>query len=1083
MYNSLYITSIMKKSIFVLFLSISAFSFSQVASVDWPNLIPPSPTIASLEKFSNYPIGYNNGTVGISVPLYTFRLGKGLDLNIGLDYHSSGIKVNDVCGIVGTGWDLSAGGYISREIRGLPDEQIYSGFYNYMKKHIGHVFSSNTFASMDTALFDSITMHRLDPEPDLFSLDILGRKYKFFIARDGNFHTIPYSNIKFQANPLGSSTGQGTWDIVDESGNHFVFDITETTESKGKSHATAWRLTQVASVEGNTLVTFDYAYVDQSYPDATSRTNAFELFSSVEFSLNTKSETKKTPYLGLQEQTSYYSCYGSNLKKITIPGTGVLVLDAVSSGGNLPWKLLTTLKFYTPNNALKTTYNFNYFQTAFRAYLSKITKTDNSNQSINYRTFTYYPDLPGRGSYSQDYWGYYNGAGNSTLFPYIAKTLGSTPHPEMETANRYPGTQAIAGTIKEVAYPTGGKTLFEFENNQILGDSTSYNTVQKDAGSFSQSTFGETSSSTFTAINNAMGIEITMSIHPISQYSVLAQLINVSNNKAIFSLTDLNVTSVGTYLGVNSNGTVRFKYTSTGSIAAGTYKWVIKITDNEGRNTVLSPTSISYTYYKNVNVTTREEKMVGGLRIKSITNYDKNGIMGEKWQYTYLNKAGKCSGIGAPEPQFVKSYVVTIQDVIPNVFHSPGYLGIDEIGETDLCRYTGSPIQYTHVTEEKLNGTLPSLKTDYEYSTREFRVSGASPIRGNGYNPVPYNPNDYAAGLLTAKTDYKYENGAYVQVMKERNTYDIIEYGDNIPWFRALSVTKYYLNPPDQMSYEDRFRYGTYEIRAAKVYLSSRQVETFSDSQSVLTTTNYSYNNPTYLQPSTSIQSKSGGATITKTYQYSFDDTSSVGIAMLDKNMISQPVGITTKNNNFTEQVTVQYGSFNSGTIIEPATVKQQQASSTTYNQIDYSYYDSYGNPLQVSRSGTNSTFYLWSYKGKYPVAEIKGGAYTITEIENAVNTAFGVGSINALSELEKPDENKLQEGKLQTALPGALVTTYTYMPQGGILTITNPTRLITRYEYDGFDRPIRNILRHKDASDNSVEKTIQFNDYHYQNQ
>lgn len=1056
----------MRKTLILLLLCVRSLSYSQVNSVDFPHIIPASPTIAALDKFGNYPIGYNTGTVGISVPLYKFPLGKGLDLNVNLDYHSSGIKVEEADGIVGLGWALSTGGYVTREIRGIRDE-LSSGFYNYIKAHKGYTFPSAPYASDYPTLFDSISNNSLDPEPDLFSLSIMGRRYRFFIGNDGEFHTIPYSNIKIQTNPLGDREGQGTWSIIDESGTNYLFSAVEFTDENGKSYATAWRISQVISSEGTTLASFEYLFTDETEPSIIRKTQAFKLFAGL-ISPETESSA-----LQLRETTSQHIYHGRTLSKINIPGIGSLTFEFTNTGR----LSLKNIKRQTPDNQLNSSYSFNYSEGS-RSYLSGIVKTDSNNHSINYRTFTYYSGFPVRNSYSQDLWGYYNGANNSSLFPYVG-ILGNVPiTTQYQSADRYPTTQAVAGTIQEIIYPTGGKTLFEFENNKIRTEGST-STIQKVSESYTHSGFGKKSSGTFTAIQEKMSVQMIFSIHPAGVYSVEVSLLRTSDNRTVLFLTDSSVTnSEFTHLGTNSDGTIRFEYTSESTLPAGTYQWVTKITDNQGRGNITpQPIPISYSYYKNVVNPATNEKLVGGLRILRVTNYDKSGAVTDQTRYTYLNKDGKCSGVGAPEPQFIKSYVLSLPSIPISVLHPLTYLGLEEIGEVDLTRYTGSAVQYAYVTEEKLNGTSPVLKTDYDYSVRSFVRNIIPTINDRGYLPVPYNPNDYAEGLLIAKTDYKYENGAYTPVRKERNTYTIKERGSDIPAFRALSVTKYYIDPlpHEPISYDHRIKYGTYDLKAAKVYLSSKQIDDLSGSSPVITTTNYSYDNSFYVLPTSTTVNKSGGRSMQTSYRYSFDETSSPYDDMKTKNMINMPVTITTATDNVrTSQTSIQYGYFNNGSIIEPSIARKQNGLSGVYDETLYDAYDSYGNPLHLSHNGVNSTYYLWSYKGKYPVAEIKGGNYTFAQIETAVNNVFSIAGINALSEQESPNESKLRDGSLQSALPDALVVTYTYNPRGGILTTTTSNSVVTGYEYDNFERLLKS---------STGNKTDQQYDYHYQNQ
>lgn len=1048
-----------------LFLCVNSFSYSQVSSVDFPHIIPTSPTVAALDKFGYYPVGYNTGTVGISVPLYKFPLGKGLDLNISLDYHSSGIKVDAPDGFVGLGWALSVGGHISREIRGRRDE-FSGGFYTHIQAHRGYTFPSNPQASEYPALFDSISVGSLDPEPDLFSLDMLGRRYKFFLANDGEFYTIPYSNIKFQANPLGGREGQGTWDVIDESGIHYIFNVIESTEENGKPYPTAWMLSQVISAEGDSLATFEYSLADDTEPAVMRSTKAFAMFD------NYVTPAQRNLALELKETTQQYIFHGRPLSKINIPEIGSLIFTYNRTRGIQ----LANIEYQVPGGQKKESFGLSY-STSVRTYLSGITRTNGSGATTNYRTFTYNSELPGRGSFSQDFWGYYNGASNRSLFPEVGN-MGSDPAPnhQYESADRYPTDRAIAGTLKEIMYPTGGKTLFEFENNKIKAEGSTA-TVQKVSESYTHTGFGQTSSGTFTAIQEKLSTQIIFSIHPAGLYSILIKLVRITDNQVITSINETQVTnsSMGfTLQGTNSDGTIRYQYASNTVLPAGTYQWVTEIIDNEVRPKITpQPISISYSYYKNV-VTTTSEKMVGGLRILRITNYDKSGTITDQTQYTYLNKEGKCSGVGAPEPQFIKSYVLSLSS---SLLGGLSYLGVEEIGEVDLTRYTGSAVQYTYVTEEKLNGSSPVLKTDYEYSVRNFTRNVIPTIMDRGYVPVPYSPNDYAEGLLTTKTDYKYENGAYTPVRKERNIFTIKENGSDIPAFRALSVTKYYIDPLPQepVSYENRFKYGTYDLKAAKVYLSSKQIEDYSGDSPVITTTNYVYDNSFYLLPTSTTVNKSGGRTMQTSYRYSFDETSSPYDNMKTKNIINMPVSITTTTDNVrTSQTNIQYGYFNNSSIIEPSVARKQTGSSSLYDETAYDVYDSYGNPLHLSRNGLNSTFYLWSYNGRYPVAEIKGGNYTFDQIETAVKNVFSITGINALSALESPSESKLTDGSLQSALPAALVTTYTYNPRGGILTATSANSVATDYEYDNFERLLKS---------STGNKNVQQYDYHYQNQ
>jgi hypothetical protein len=78
-----------------------------------------SPTAASLGKFADIPVNYNNGLPQISIPITTVREAE-LQLPVTLQYHASGMKVEEVASWVGLNWTLSAGGVINRQVMGGP---------------------------------------------------------------------------------------------------------------------------------------------------------------------------------------------------------------------------------------------------------------------------------------------------------------------------------------------------------------------------------------------------------------------------------------------------------------------------------------------------------------------------------------------------------------------------------------------------------------------------------------------------------------------------------------------------------------------------------------------------------------------------------------------------------------------------------------------------------------------------------------------------------------------------------------------------------------------------------------------------
>lgn len=110
----------------IVFITAFLFVFSisnaqDLAEYSEINVIPPSPNAAAFQKFVEVPVSLYTGTPNISVPIYEIKMGQ-LSLPISLQYHASGLKVDEHASWVGAGWSLNAGGMISRTAKGLPDE-------------------------------------------------------------------------------------------------------------------------------------------------------------------------------------------------------------------------------------------------------------------------------------------------------------------------------------------------------------------------------------------------------------------------------------------------------------------------------------------------------------------------------------------------------------------------------------------------------------------------------------------------------------------------------------------------------------------------------------------------------------------------------------------------------------------------------------------------------------------------------------------------------------------------------------------------------------------------------------------------
>ena len=1038
-----YISAIILSSV------LSVFALDNPTTVDWPHVVPRSPDVAALEKFGDYPVGYQTGTVNVSVPLYHFQLSSTLDLDISLDYHTSGIKVTDMNGRVGTGWALNAGGCISREIRGLEDEDT-NGFYNFIQTHPGYKFPNSIDTYTNAALFDSIYYKQTDPEPDLFYLSFLGRSYKFFCGNDGEFHTIPYSNVRIARCPLRVSSNISYWEVIDENGNHFIFAATERTKDM-KTIQTAWKLTSILSPEGNTLATFTYDYAEYDH----SRTCHLYRFENQEqFRYFSRDREPLDNYLGEHFYPQNLFFYGKDISSIHIPAVGDVTFTSSTTPGETADHLISKMEFSSLPDNRKMSYFLTY--TGYqRKYLSRIERSGSDIPRELCRSFGYYPGLPdGRDSYSRDLWDYYNGQPNQSLIPMSFAVTHSWATP----ADRTPTEQAKAGSLQSITYPTGGRTELEYENNAVYRFEGSL-INQAASGSVTASGTDTVYSEIFSVYpQQRMTGTIRFSVHSPYNFSRTYSLYNTRTDTVVCQYEDLSMAN-GTdrvLVGYTPENFPIFEYSFDFTIDTGNYRWCITSQNpNHNLDGHYKLSTISYHYYTNVAVDSWHEKRVGGIRIKKLSSYDADNKIVEEHRYSYLTPQGVSSGYDSgTDPFFDRTYNAYIYDYPNDLVHF--YCGVDEVGEQSLLKLPGSAVLYSHVTEDITVGS-EIRKTEYEYNVREYQHPYI--IHATTFDfatcPMPFSQNDYMEGLLSRKTVYRQKDGIFVPARMEAYSYIVDELLNDGTGFRALSVINIFPYLGTEYPRDQRFDYGTYNLISAKV-LPSKTVTTeyMDDGTPLVTVTETAYGNSQYINPTavTRYLTADSADVETTAYQYCYDLTAAVADSLEARNMVAVPLQTTHSYRSSTTTTTTGYGQFtvNGRRIFEPSSLTVTRGSNA--QTIAYYDYDRYGNPLHVSLNGSEHRGYLWSYCGRHPVAEIQPGTTTVSAIATAVQNVFG-RSVYALSELAVPDTVKLKAGNLQAALPGALVTTMSHDPMGGLASLTGPSRLTTSYAYDAYGR------------------------------
>ena len=85
---------------------------AQTYTYNCNQVLPPSPTAASLGSYGDIPVSNYTGAANIGIPLFTINE-RDLSLNLSLNYNSQGVKVQQEASWVGLSWSLTS----SRNVR------------------------------------------------------------------------------------------------------------------------------------------------------------------------------------------------------------------------------------------------------------------------------------------------------------------------------------------------------------------------------------------------------------------------------------------------------------------------------------------------------------------------------------------------------------------------------------------------------------------------------------------------------------------------------------------------------------------------------------------------------------------------------------------------------------------------------------------------------------------------------------------------------------------------------------------------------------------------------------------------------
>lgn len=630
-----------------------------------------SPTASELGKYVDVPVSYHTGVPNISIPVYTVKDGS-ITVPISLSYHAGGVKLAELSSWVGLGWSLNAGGVISRSVNGLPDDraslstQTHGHFseYGYLNYTLYDSTSPATIEYInDAAFLDGYK----DGEPDLFNFNFGGYSGKFYFRDDRTPVLVPQQDIRIIPHTTSNIHITG-FTIITPDGMMYDFgktaDTTDidpvemsnsTTSSDpaiNQNTISSWYLNKITNPSGNKSVKLvyeqeKYTYFNISMPslDGTDEnTYDHKLI---------KMAIKGVRLSEIQFSAGQVKFNEGALR--TDVGAYVIGQDFYTETTNTEARTLGNVEITDGTDCKKFYLNYGYFEDTVNSLPSTLSITSHSIDkkrlkllSVSERTcdsthsngltiFSYFTEaLPRRLNFGTDHWGFSNGAVNNTKVTsqYTTDTFNVVSGADREP--QWPDMRA--GTLKEVVYPTGGKTELEFEPHSTWVSSNVYNdtllstmNMGFDGGSTAVVQYHTLDANyhKFTIVNTNCPEGYEQWVTCLSSLRIY----DSTTNQEVFYMT-VPVNSTQSKVGYLPQGTYRFElFKDKGSYTGtGCYLYSYEMP--------------AYTYNRN--------DTVGGLRIKKIKQYSNFTSNPVETNYSYNYSNNQSAGVLYSRPTYVQ---------------------------------------------------------------------------------------------------------------------------------------------------------------------------------------------------------------------------------------------------------------------------------------------------------------------------------------------------------------------------------------------------------------------------------------------
>lgn len=126
------------------------------------------------------------GTANVTIPIYDYQI-DGLNLGISANYNTKGLRVDQIAGEIGLGWNLDAGGSITRSVHGIEDDQKFPALGYHVPYGAGAGYDVTKYVKPYRGVLANCggTTCEVDQEFDVYDANFCGQSIKFTLQGHG----------------------------------------------------------------------------------------------------------------------------------------------------------------------------------------------------------------------------------------------------------------------------------------------------------------------------------------------------------------------------------------------------------------------------------------------------------------------------------------------------------------------------------------------------------------------------------------------------------------------------------------------------------------------------------------------------------------------------------------------------------------------------------------------------------------------------------------------------------------------------------------------------------------------------------